>query len=615
MKKLLFIVLVILIFLLIGIFPSALRIRYAKGQETAVIIVPDDYATIQIAINEAHEDMVIFVKAGIYGGDITINKAGLKIFGDGRQSVIQGSVFVEADNILLSGFTIGGGSDTGIFLKNVDSCTISNNNVSNKDVAISIYNEPCMLEQTYGRNSICGNILSNNNIGILSILKMGIPPDIIYGNYIFGNTLVNNNYGILISYDIGIPDPNKVYGGNIIRGNTLLNNSHSFYFNYSLGTLSLSDGESITFGENIIQGNNVTNNGYVIEVYCEEIGILNTYGDISLIFGCNKIFNNYFVDNNILRNACIKYIDIWNLDTLDGKSIITALECWDDGYPSGGNYWSDYTGVDERSGPNQDLPGSDGVGDIPYVIDALNSDKYPLMTSHVDLDSTPPSTITTYNGLWQSTNFTIYLLAIDELSGVKETYYRINNGPVQNLSVHGHPFITTESDNNTLEYWSVDNAGNEEPHRFLTGIKLDKTDPSIAILKRLPEGDVEPDQEVKVLVNVTDLLSGVKDAILSYNINNSLTWINITMTFNMTSGLYEGIIQGQHAGTIVKYKIIAYDNAENYIVEDNNGQYYDYTVVPEFSSSLLTLLMLMILSSIFAIITKKNWNSGKDEVG
>ena len=83
----------------------------------------------------------------------------------------------------------------------------------------------------------------------------------------------------------------------------------------------------------------------------------------------------------------------------------------------------------------------------------------------------------------------------------------------------------------------------------------------------------------------------------------------------MTSGLYEGIIQGQHAGTIVKYKIIAYDNAENYIVEDNNGQYYDYTVVPEFSSSLLTLLMLMILSSIFAIITKKNWNSGKDEVG
>jgi len=77
------------------------------------------------------------------------------------------------------------------------------------------------------------------------------------------------------------------------------------------------------------------------------------------------------------------------------------------------------------------------------------------------------------------------------------------------------------------------------------------------------------------------------------------------MAFNMTSGLYEGTIQGQRAGTIVKYKIIAYDNAGNYIVEDNNGQYYDYTVVPEFSSPLL--LVLMILSSIFAIITKKNW--------
>ncbi|MEM4169668.1 MAG: PKD domain-containing protein, partial [Thermoproteota archaeon] len=34
-----------------------------------------------------------------------------------------------------------------------------------------------------------------------------------------------------------------------------------------------------------------------------------------------------------------------------------------------------------------------------------------------------------------------------------------------------------EGFNNTLEYWSVDNAGNEEIHKFITGIKLDKTRP------------------------------------------------------------------------------------------------------------------------------------------
>ena len=53
---------------------------------------------------------------------------------------------------------------------------------------------------------------------------------------------------------------------------------------------------------------------------------------------------------------------------------------WDDGYPSGGNYWSDYTGADSFGGPNQDVPGSDGIGDTPYPIpDGMNEDRYPLM--------------------------------------------------------------------------------------------------------------------------------------------------------------------------------------------------------------------------------------------
>lgn len=512
---------ILLTLLSIGIFTSASYIQQAKGEGTVTFIVPDDYATIQTAINEAYEDTVIFVKAGTYDGDITINKACLKIFGEDRRSVIQGNVFVEADNILLNGFTIGGGSNAGIFLKSTDSCTISNNNVSNKDIAISIYNEPGMLEPTYGGNNICGNILSTNNIGILSNSKMGIPPNTIYGNNIFGNILVNNSYGILISYDIGIPNPNKVYGGNVIRGNTLLNNSHSFYFNYSLGILSLSDGDNITFGGNIVQGNNVTNNDYAIEVYCEEIGILNTYGHISMIFGYNEIFNNYFVENNNLRSASIKYIGIWNLDTFDGKSIVTALEHWDDGYPSGGNFWSDYAGADLYSGPYQNETGSDGIGDTPYVIDALNSDRYPLMTPYVHLDSAAPSTINTYNGLWRSTDFTIYLLATDELSGVKETYYRINDGPTQNVSVNGHPLVTMEGTNNTLEYWGVDNAGNEElPHKVLSEIKLDKT-PSIGSITINQGATYTNSTSIALTLFAEDAASGVAQMRFS---NNATTW-------------------------------------------------------------------------------------------
>jgi len=52
---------------------------------------------------------------------------------------------------------------------------------------------------------------------------------------------------------------------------------------------------------------------------------------------------------------------------------------WDNGYPSGGNYWSDYNGTDLFSGPYQNETGSDGIGDTPYGIDENNQDRYPLM--------------------------------------------------------------------------------------------------------------------------------------------------------------------------------------------------------------------------------------------
>jgi len=62
---------------------------------------------------------------------------------------------------------------------------------------------------------------------------------------------------------------------------------------------------------------------------------------------------------------------------------------WDGGYPGGGNYWSDYTGVDLFSGPLQDQPGSDGIGDTPYVVDADSADRYPRMVRCPATNSPP----------------------------------------------------------------------------------------------------------------------------------------------------------------------------------------------------------------------------------
>jgi len=77
------------------------------------------------------------------------------------------------------------------------------------------------------------------------------------------------------------------------------------------------------------------------------------------------------------------------------------------------------------------------------------------------------------------------------------------------------------------------------------------------------------------------------------------------MTLNSTTGLYEAAIQGESADTLVRYKIMAHDNAGNYRAEDKDGEYYIYTVIPEFTpTEILPLFMIATLAVI--IFTRKH---------
>ena len=71
---------------------------------------------------------------------------------------------------------------------------------------------------------------------------------------------------------------------------------------------------------------------------------------------------------------------------------------------------------------------------------------------------------------------------------------------------------------------------------------------------------------------------------------------------DISNNTYMGEIPGFEADTHVQYKIIAYDNANNPAVEDNVGNYYVYTVIPEFQK--LTILIFMITTAIAIILTK-----------
>ncbi len=101
----------------------------------------------------------------------------------------------------------------------------------------------------------------------------------------------------------------------------------------------------------------------------------------------------------------------------------------------------------------------------------------------IKADTNSPITSHNYDGLWHNQDFDITLSATDDLTGVSETFYRINGGLPENLTANGQPRISVDGANNTLEYWSLDNANNEElPHKMLTEIKLDKTAPTGSIL-------------------------------------------------------------------------------------------------------------------------------------
>jgi len=94
----------------------------------------------------------------------------------------------------------------------------------------------------------------------------------------------------------------------------------------------------------------------------------------------NTITGNTFKDNNIaLQIDSSKFNRIYHNNFMNSTSehvkLFDAPQTFDDGYPSGGNYWDDMTGIDMKNGPKQDMDGSDGIIDESYK----DWDRYPMV--------------------------------------------------------------------------------------------------------------------------------------------------------------------------------------------------------------------------------------------
>jgi len=440
---------------------------------------PQNYTTIQEAIDNANSEDIVYIYEGTYLENIVINKS-IYLTGENKDiTVIDGGsngdvVRVTTDSVTITGFTLTNSGldwgDAGIELYITQDCHITNNIISNNYFGIffhyssesndvsnneisSNYADGVYLTHSDGNiignnnifendhgvrisnsstNVIAYNIISNNEgdgINLKSSINNRIEnntvlydDDGIYlnsssDNIIEKNTLLNNEEGIQISYSVN----------NVINSNSVLDNDYGIHLessddneiiyneaiynkdginieysddiiitnNYALDNaecgikITHSDGNMVTYNiissnsddgiiiessdEIIIDNNNILENGDDgIELFSSAYSII-TNNTVSAnseygIYLWEFSNNNRIYHNNIISN---KYQAFDN--TIDSNQ-------WDNGYLSGGNYWSNYIGGDKKSGSNQDRYGGDGIGDVPFdILAGTGEDRYPLM--------------------------------------------------------------------------------------------------------------------------------------------------------------------------------------------------------------------------------------------
>ena len=543
-----------------------------------------NYTTIQAAIDDANPGDEIHVDAGTYVENVIVDKQ-LALIGEGADMVIVQAadsqdhvIEVTADWVNLSGFTVTGTQyswKAGIYLNHSNYSYISDNNASNNDCGI-------LIGHSFN-NNLQRNIYFDNWVGI----------SLQSSSY---NILKNNNasrsdyFGIHLEHSPSNTILNNLAFSNVYGGISVGESSSEN--NLTGNTANLNDGDGIYIWRSnncILMNNNASSNG--------KIGIILEDANISTLSN-NIVENNYggiylndSIDNLIYHNN-IKY----NTNQANDD---TSANSWDSGYPSGGNYWSDYIGNDDNKGLNQDQLGSDGIGDTPYPIPGGSSvDRYPLM---VPWDAAP--TTGPVHNINKGTDYTTIQAAIDDASPGDEihvdsgTYYEnvVVNKQLTLIGINigfGLPVvdaggsssaITLNADGIILEGFKTINSGNNWYSD--AGIKVTSnnnritaniaTENVVGIRLYLSNDNILIDNDASYNSDPTTVNSfGI---FLTSSNNNTLTGntasnniaSGIYLTSSLNNSLYRNIVNNNYGG-ISFYQ--SNNNTINENIANNNSQ-------------------------------------------
>ena len=289
------------------------------------------YATIQEAIDDADDGDTIHVDAGHYLENVNINKQ-LTLVGDSMNSVVQANT--SSDHVF--------------------DVTADRVNITGFTAAGAAKSGIYLYEADYC--NITYNNATNNEYGIYL--------DSSSNSNVIGDTANNNRwYGIYLSSS----------SNNSIINNTANNNQDTGIY--------LSSSRS-----NKIIGNTANNNGYGLSLYTSSnTSIASNTLLLNLFYGIYlySSSSNTIFHNNLVNRAT------------NARDNNPASNDWYHPVLLEGNYWSDYTGLDDGSGTGKHAIAGDNIGDTSIPHPDMDYDEYPFM--HPDgwlCDHRPPACIT-----------------------------------------------------------------------------------------------------------------------------------------------------------------------------------------------------------------------------